>query len=145
MKLKRESLQPSIVKKLRLDENDNQRPTINTKNQKLVENRDDDLSFEESFIGNYINSDYVQQPQYVDFSNKPTSLYESNNNSSNDVIIDEDGNRYEVDNSSYVDIDDNDLYGEQYAGLSSAYKVDVNALVNEAMTNGSASTNVKLK
>lgn len=145
MKLKRESLQPSIVKKLRLDENGNQRPTINTKNQKLVENRDDDLSFEESFIGNYINSNYVQQPQYVDFSNKPTSLYESNNNSSNDVIIDENGNRYEVDNSSYVDIDDNDLYGEQYAGLSSAYKVDVNALINEAMTNGSASTNVKLK
>lgn len=148
MKLKRESLQPSIASKLRLDEGDNHQRTIRNPQRKLNEENlllDDDLSFETSYIDDYSSTknNYNVVPSRDIYTPRPNNYTESVDRGN--VFIDEDGNSYMVNDSNYVDINDNELYGDSYNALSSAYGVDVNGLINEAIKNGSASTGIKLK
>ena len=149
MKLKRESLQPSIASKLRLDEGNNCQRAIRNPQRRLNEENlllDDDLSFESSYINDYssIENNYNNVvPNRDIYTSRPNNYTESVDK--DNVFIDADGNSYIVNDSNYVDINDNELYGDSYSALSSAYGVDVNGLINEAMKNGSASTNIKLK
>ena len=156
MKLKRESLQPSIASKLRLNEDDNNQRVVRQPQRRLNEENlslDDDLSFESSYINDYssIENNYNNAmnnynnvvPNRDVYAPRPNNYTESVDKGN--VFIDDDGNSYVVNDSNYVDINDNELYGDSYSALSSAYGVDVNGLINEAMKNGSASTNIKLK